>query len=71
MVRCPYCKNEDKTIHNSVVVNSDKLRMKVYCFRCEKRWTEVYVFLHIEEDKEISDVGQSGILSNGEQTRHR
>jgi hypothetical protein len=66
MTECPHCKEDDKTLDGGVRKDIDKLRVTFYCFRCQKSWTEVYVFLEIEEEKEKKNVPQTETYSGGD-----
>lgn len=69
MGSCPYCEQDDKLMQGGANKDGDLIRITMYCFRCDKTWIEVYVFLAVEEEKEKSNGRQSKTCTGGDRTR--
>jgi hypothetical protein len=49
--------------------DGDLVKITMYCFRCDRTWTEIYVFLAVEEESEKNNVRQSETNSGSDRTR--
>jgi hypothetical protein len=67
MGRCPYCEKEDKIMQGGANKDKDLVKITMYCFRCDRTWTEIYVFLDIEEEEKSNVKPRTN--SGGDRTR--
>lgn len=51
MIKCPYCGNDDFEIFDTIGgIDGEDMIQLCTCFECDKNFSIVYKFSHIEED---------------------